>query len=280
MRVTPLDVRKQEFRKSVRGFDQDEVRAFLATTADEYEAVLVDNKELRERIMVLEEKTTEYRDIETTLRDTMMTAEKIRQDAEDNARKEGELVVREAELTAQGCREQLRADADRMRREIMDLHTEKEAYLTRFRSLAQAQIQFVEDHQRDFEDLDRRLRAKAELACAPPASKLATGSTDDGVGAGPARSGGGVADQTDVWRDYSPSESRRSPTATVDTSLGSGHTTAADGEPITDETTDGACEVEKTVQAIEDQHTETGDRDVETTVAAGHRDNRDAHPVS
>ena len=46
MRITPLDVRKQDFRKAVRGFDCDEVRAFLTTLADEYEAVLVDNKQI------------------------------------------------------------------------------------------------------------------------------------------------------------------------------------------------------------------------------------------
>ena len=50
MRITPLDVRKQEFRKAVRGYDSDEVRGFLATLAEEYEVVLVDNKNLREAI--------------------------------------------------------------------------------------------------------------------------------------------------------------------------------------------------------------------------------------
>ena len=51
MRITPLDVRKQEFRKAVRGLDADEVQAFLATVADEYEFVLTDNKKLREKVI-------------------------------------------------------------------------------------------------------------------------------------------------------------------------------------------------------------------------------------
>ena len=50
MRITPLDVTETGVPpRSVRGFDCDEVRAFLTTLADEYEAVLVDNKQIRER---------------------------------------------------------------------------------------------------------------------------------------------------------------------------------------------------------------------------------------
>ena len=68
MRITPLDVRKQEFRRSVRGFDCDEVRAFMSTLADEYEIVLVDNKQLREKLIAQDEKITEYQTMERTLR--------------------------------------------------------------------------------------------------------------------------------------------------------------------------------------------------------------------
>ena len=93
MRITPLDVRKQEFKRGMRGFDCDEVRAFLTTLADEYEAVLVDNKQLRERVLEQDEKLAEYRNLEQTLRDTLMTAERVSQEARDNARKEGELLL-------------------------------------------------------------------------------------------------------------------------------------------------------------------------------------------
>ena len=59
MRITPLDARKQEFPKAFRGYDCDEVRAFLNTVADEYEAVLLDNKQLREHLMAREDKIQE-----------------------------------------------------------------------------------------------------------------------------------------------------------------------------------------------------------------------------
>jgi cell division initiation protein len=61
----------------MRGLDPDEVYAFLATVADEYEAALNDNKALRERLLELDDKVQEYRTIERTLRDTLVTAERV-----------------------------------------------------------------------------------------------------------------------------------------------------------------------------------------------------------
>jgi cell division initiation protein len=157
MRITPLDVRKQEFGKSMRGFDCDEVRAFLNTLADEYEAVLVDNKQIRERTLALEDKLGEYQSMEKNLRDTLLTAERLTQETRDNAVREGELIIRDAEMKARGILEECRLRTEELRREIIGLRQEKETYLARFRLLAEAQIQFIDTHRSDFEDLDRRL---------------------------------------------------------------------------------------------------------------------------
>ena len=157
MRITPLDVRKQDFRKAVRGFDCDEVRAFLSTLADEYETVLVDNKQLRDSIMNQDDKLSEYRTMENTLRDTLMTAERMVQETRENAAREGDLIVREAHLKARQVLEECRVRTEELRREIAGLRQEKQAYLGRYRALALAQIQFVDAHQADFEEVDRRL---------------------------------------------------------------------------------------------------------------------------
>ncbi len=157
MRITPLDVRKQEFKRGMRGYDNDEVRAFLANVADEYEAVLVDNKQLRERILEQDEKLTEFRNLEKALRDTLMTAEKVMQESKENARRQGEVVIAEARQRAQETLAEGRARLEELRREALAVHREKDTFLARFRSLAEAQIQFCEAHRHDFRDLDGRL---------------------------------------------------------------------------------------------------------------------------
>lgn len=246
MRITPLDVRKQDFRRSVRGYDCDEVRAFLTTTADEYEAVLVDNKELRERIIEQGEKIAEYSNMEKALRDTLMTAERLMKESKQSARKEGELIVRDAGLKAQKVLDEAQARAADIRREILGLKKEKDAFLARVRSLAQAQIHFIDSHGRDFRDLDRRLFSRTEPQhdeLEPPrAAERARRGGDaprdtavSGVrGPGYDREDSGLSDsrpqaaapaEDDVWRSYIPgnlyastvganeSDSRRTATA-------------------------------------------------------------------
>ena len=157
MRITPLDVRKQEFRKGMRGLDPDEVYAFLATVADEYEAVLNDNKALRERVLELDDKVQEYRGMEKTLRDTLLTAERVTVDAKDNARREANLIIKEAQIEAEKALRDIKGEAMRLRQQIQQLRSQREAYLAKMRVVAQSHLQFVESAVTDFSDEDERV---------------------------------------------------------------------------------------------------------------------------
>ncbi len=190
MRITPLDVRKQEFKRGMRGYDNDEVRAFLANVADEYEAVLVDNKQLRERILEQDEKLTEFRNLEKALRDTLMTAEKVMQESKENARRQGEVLIAEARQRAQETLAEGRARLEELRREALAVHREKDTFLARFRSLAEAQIQFCESHRNDFRDLDGRLLERPGM----PSSTSAPGPQATSPSADTAAN--------DYWREY------------------------------------------------------------------------------
>lgn len=157
MRVTPLDIRKQEFRKTMRGLDSDEVYAFLNTVADEYEAVLSDNKKLREHIVELEERLKEYKRIETNLRNTLLTAEKLTAEAKENARREAGLILREAEVDAEKAAETIRAHTMQLRREILELKKQKDNYLTRLKTLLDSHRRVLEGFEEDFSQVDREI---------------------------------------------------------------------------------------------------------------------------
>ena len=247
MRITPLDVRKQEFRRSVRGFDCDEVRAFLSTLADEYETVLVDNKQLREHLSGIEEKVSEYKTMERTLRDTLMTAERLMQDTRASANKEGDLIIQDSRLQAKRILEECRVRTEELRRELNGLRKEKETYLARFKTLAETQIQFVECHRSDFDDLDRRLIDMVDSAiegmgahAAPSAAEVApqaapavapvtvaptaavtvpaapawmNESARAQETAVPAAQAAPTHDEVDRWRDYKPDVAEEAPAA-------------------------------------------------------------------
>jgi len=175
MRVTPLDIRKQEFRKGMRGLDADEVYAFLNTVADEYEAVLSDNKNLREKMVELEARLSEYRSIETNLRNTLVTAEKLTQEAKENAKREAALLIREAEMEAEKAAETIRAHTNQLRREIFELKKNKDAYVTRLKTLLDTHRKMLDGFQEDFAGVDQaiekigqQVEEDARKGAAPP----------------------------------------------------------------------------------------------------------------
>ena len=157
MRITPLDIRKQEFRKTMRGLDSDEVYAFLTTVAEEYETVLSDNKRLRERIVEIEDRLKEFKSMETNLRNTLLTAEKITAEAKENARKEAGLIVREAEVEAEKAAEAIRAHTQQLRREILELKKHKDNYITRLRTLVESHQNVIAGFEDDFAQTDREI---------------------------------------------------------------------------------------------------------------------------
>lgn len=154
MRITPLDIRKQEFKKVVRGLDSEEVYAFLQTVAEEYELMLQDNKALRERLVELDDKVNEYRNMERTLRDTLVTAERVRGEAQENARREAEIIISQAQIDAEKASANVREQAKALRREIMELKNLKESYTMRLRALIDSQGKFLENFSGEFSDLD------------------------------------------------------------------------------------------------------------------------------
>jgi cell division initiation protein len=158
MRLTPLDIRGQQFKRVMRGLDAEEIEAFLTTVANEFEALVSENKELRSRVVELEAKVGEYRSMEKALRDTLLTAEKVMGDAKEGAQREAALIIREAELQAERATARISQDLADLRRELVELRRVKDAYLSRVRWLLRSHLELIEGHAQDFADFDVEVR--------------------------------------------------------------------------------------------------------------------------
>ncbi|MDP2276798.1 MAG: DivIVA domain-containing protein [Nitrospirota bacterium] len=98
MRITPLDIQQKQFPMKFRGFDVEEVYAFLEVIREEMEDLLKENASLKEAVQRAESQIREFKDMESTLRETLITAQNMVEDYKTNARKEAELLGREAEI--------------------------------------------------------------------------------------------------------------------------------------------------------------------------------------
>ena len=101
MRVTPLDIRQKTFEKNFRGYEKDEVNAFLLTLSQEWERILDENKEIRIKLDAAEREVTKLREVEGSLYKTLKTAEDTGANVIGQARMAADLHLRESQMQAE-----------------------------------------------------------------------------------------------------------------------------------------------------------------------------------
>jgi cell division initiation protein len=143
MKLTPLDIRKQEFKKTLRGFDPIEVQTFLEMVGEEYEQVLEKNKQLNNHLIELETKLKDFQENEKNLRETLFNVQEVKKQSEESSRKQADLVIKEAELKALEIIEMARKQARQMRDEVSMLKTQKESFINRLRQILISQIELL-----------------------------------------------------------------------------------------------------------------------------------------
>ncbi len=143
MKLTPLDVKKQEFRKTLRGFDPIEVQTFLEMVADEYEQVLENNKNLNRKVVELETKLQDYQESEKNLRETLLNVQEVKKQSEESSKRQADLITKEAELKALEIVEMARKQARQMRDEVSTLRSQKESFINRLRQILISQIELL-----------------------------------------------------------------------------------------------------------------------------------------
>ena len=125
MTVTPLDMRQARFPATMRGFDKVDVTAFLQEAADGFEHALRENERLRQEIARLEGSIVQFRELESSLKNTLMTAQRVADDMRENAVQEAARIVREAEGRADLLLQKTQARTEDIEREIDGLRLKR-----------------------------------------------------------------------------------------------------------------------------------------------------------
>lgn len=114
MKISPIEIRKKDFEKAFRGYEKEEVDAFLQSLSQEWEKVLEENREQHRKIESLEKEVARMRDVEATLYKTLKTAEDTSSNIIEQSNKAAELHVREAQMNAEALLSEARSKARAM----------------------------------------------------------------------------------------------------------------------------------------------------------------------
>lgn len=121
MRIAPLDLRQQKFKTGFRGFDKTEVVAFLTEAADDYEHALREIDRLRQDLARMEALLADHRERETTLRNTLTTAQKLSDGMKEAAENEAKMIVREAQGRGDLLLQKAQVRLEQVERDIAEL---------------------------------------------------------------------------------------------------------------------------------------------------------------
>ena len=129
--LTPLEIQKQVFARALKGYNPDEVRGYLSLVAEEIERLVKDVDRLSRENAMLRDELDDHSQRERILKETLLSAQKVSEDVKSNARKEAELIVKDAELLSERVIAQAMQRVSEIERTIQDLKVERAAVRTR-----------------------------------------------------------------------------------------------------------------------------------------------------
>lgn len=144
MRITPIDIAHKSFGKKMIGLDAEEVGEFLQQIASQMEALIQERNSLKENLREKELSLLEFKERDQILKDTITTAtqmaERLRQDAEREAR----LIIADAQQKSEIITRDSRDSLKKMYQEVTELKKVRMQFEANLKALAQAHLSLLE----------------------------------------------------------------------------------------------------------------------------------------
>ncbi|MCB0841463.1 MAG: DivIVA domain-containing protein [Bacteroidetes bacterium] len=142
--ITPTEIRQHSFKKVLRGYDKEEVHAFLLALSHEWEQQLEAQRNLKEEMSKLQASYKTLKEVEDMLHKTLMQAEQSSRDTIENARQKAELRLREAESRAHEIVKRGIEDRNNLQKEIEEFSRRRDQILTQLRVFLKTQLDRLE----------------------------------------------------------------------------------------------------------------------------------------
>jgi DivIVA domain-containing protein len=142
--LTPLDVRRYDFGRALRGYSPARVDQFRDQVAEEMERLTRINQDLDAKSRSFHEQLRAFRDRDKALNDALVSAQQLRGEVREQAEREAQLILREAQAEGERIIEGAKADVRRMEEVLDNLDRSRRTYLAQMRTLIARQLSEVE----------------------------------------------------------------------------------------------------------------------------------------
>lgn len=129
--LLPLEIQNKVFSKAFSGYDKSEVDTFLDELTADYEALYKDSFTLREKVTHLEESLSTYKNMEQTMHEALVTAQKTADDIKQNAEEKAEIIIDRATQKSREIIDNANSELSKIRLEYEQLQKEIEVFRTK-----------------------------------------------------------------------------------------------------------------------------------------------------
>ncbi len=143
MKLTPLDIKKQEFSRSLRGYSVEEVHAFLDLVARQLEEMQESYRRMEEHVRELENRLMHYERIEEALQEALQTTRTNAAKALEAAERRASALIEEARVKAHSIQEEARQELKRARYEAARIQSKKDEIASRLQAFLLTELEFL-----------------------------------------------------------------------------------------------------------------------------------------
>lgn len=142
--LTPLDVRRYDFGRAFRGYDPARVDQFRDQVAEEMERLARSNQDLDAKARSFHEQLRSFRERDKALNDALVSAQQLRAEMREQAEREAQLIVREAQQEAEKLIDSGKAELKKLEGEMEALSRSQRAFIAQMRGLIARQMSEIE----------------------------------------------------------------------------------------------------------------------------------------
>lgn len=147
--ITPLDIHNKEFKRSLRGYDIDEVDEFLDEIIRDYEKLYKENLDLKDEADKYQSDINKYKELEDTLHNTLVLAQQTADELKKNAQKEADLIIQKAQKEAENVASGTNQKVVDLKLEYRQLKSAVQQFRAQYKAFLQAQLEMITDDKKD-----------------------------------------------------------------------------------------------------------------------------------
>lgn len=144
--ITPMEIQNKKFDKAVMGYDKEDVNDFISFLSEDYETLYKQSIENEQKIKKLQEQVETYKNMDETMKNTLIVAQSTAETMQKNAQEKAELIIKDAEAQARNIIESAKKKADEYASASLQTKHDMDIFKCKAISMLNAQIENLQKY--------------------------------------------------------------------------------------------------------------------------------------